>query len=96
MTADFLKFVEIIKEGARKGEIRTADGKTLELSMVDLGLQYAIGEAMENEGANEFSLDELVILTKKYCGEDIFDCDEKAVVCFMPKGGDNGKAEKHS
>ena len=85
MKTDFLEFVEIVKNGARKGEIGTADGQPLEMSMFDLGMQYAIGKAMENEEIDTFSTEEIVNIMIKYCGEDIVGCSEEAVVRLMPK-----------
>lgn len=64
----FREFVHIIHKALYNGELKVSR----ELSLLDLAVQYAIGEAMNKEHKDTFTLQEISDAIKKYCGEDIW------------------------
>lgn len=65
----FSEFCEIVRAGIASGEIKT----TKELSELDLAIQYAIGQEMQERGGGELqtTAEEIYFLIGKHCGEDV-------------------------
>lgn len=63
------EFCEIIRAGIANGEIKT----TKELSELDLAIQYAIGQEMQERGGGEMTTteQEIYFLIGKHCGADV-------------------------
>lgn len=63
------EFCEIIRAGIASGEIKT----TKELSELDLAIQYAIGQEMQERGGGELqtTAEEIYFLIGKHCGEAV-------------------------
>lgn len=63
------EFCEIVRAGIASGEIKT----TKELSELDLAIQYAIGQEMQERGGGELqtTAEEIYFLIGKHCGEDV-------------------------
>lgn len=65
----FSEFCEIVRAGIANGEIKT----TKELSELDLAIQYAIGQEMQERGGGELqtTAEEIYFLIGKHCGEAV-------------------------
>ena len=65
----FSEFCEIVRAGIASGEIKT----TKELSELDLAIQYAIGQEMQERGGGELqtTAEEIYFLIDKHCGEAV-------------------------
>ncbi len=65
----FSEFCEIVRAGIASGEIKT----TKELSELDLAIQYAIGQEMQERGGGELqtTAEEIYFLIGKHCGEAV-------------------------
>lgn len=63
------EFCEIVRAGIASGEVKT----TQELSDLDLAIQYAIGQEMQERGGGELqtTAEEIYFLIGKHCGEDV-------------------------
>lgn len=63
------EFCEIVRAGIASGEIKT----TKELSDLDLAIQYALGQEMQERGGGELqtTAEEIYFLIGKHCGEDV-------------------------
>ena len=63
------EFCEIVRAGIASGEIKT----TKELSELDLAIQYAIGQEMQERGGGELqtTAEEIYFLIGKHCGADV-------------------------
>ena len=63
------EFCEIVRAGIASGEIKT----TKELSELDLAIQYAIGQEMQERGGGELqtTAEEIYFLIGKHCGEAV-------------------------
>lgn len=65
----YKEFCEIVRAGIASGEIKT----TTELSELDLAIQYAIGQEMQERGGGELqtTAEEIYFLIGKHCGEAV-------------------------
>lgn len=63
------EFCEIIRAGIARGEIQL----TAELSDLDLAIQYALGEEMQERGGGKLqtTAEEIYFLIGKHCGADV-------------------------
>ncbi|MGN1060444.1 MAG: hypothetical protein ACI4QN_01805 [Candidatus Coproplasma sp.] len=63
------EFCEIVRAGIASGEVKT----TAELNELDLAIQYAIGQEMQERGCGELqtTAEEIYFLTGKHCGEAV-------------------------
>ena len=63
------EFCEIVRAGIASGEIKT----TAELNELDLAIQYAIGQEMQERGGGELqtTAEEIYFLIGKHCGEAV-------------------------
>ena len=63
------EFCEIVRAGIASGEIKT----TKELSELDLAIQYALGQEMQERGGGELqtTAEEIYFLIGKHCGEAV-------------------------
>ena len=63
------EFCEIVRAGIASGEIKTIK----ELSELDLAIQYAIGQEMQERGGGELqtTAEEIYFLIGKHCGEAV-------------------------
>ena len=63
------EFCEIVRAGIASGEIKT----TAELTDLDLAIQYAIGQEMQERGGGELqtTAEEIYFLIGKHCGEAV-------------------------
>lgn len=65
----YSEFCEIVRAGIASGEIKT----TAELNELDLAIQYAIGQEMQERGGGELqtTAEEIYFLIGKHCGEAV-------------------------
>ena len=65
----FTEFCETIKDGIASGELKTST----ELTELDLAIQYAIGQEMQEQGGAELTTDaeQIYFLIGKHCGAEI-------------------------
>lgn len=64
----FEEFCRITREGIASGEIKTA----AELTDLDLAIQYAIGQEMQERGGDLTTTEqEIYFLIGKHCGADV-------------------------
>ena len=63
----FTEFCEIVQSGIANGEIKI----TSEINNLDLAIQYAIGQEMQERGTNIFTAEEIYFLIGKHCGKDV-------------------------
>lgn len=65
----YSEFCDIIRQGIASGEIKT----TAELNELDIAIQYAIGQEMQERGGGELqtTAEEIYFLIGKHCGEDV-------------------------
>ena len=65
----YSEFCEIVRAGMASGEIKT----TKELNELDLAIQYAIGQEMQERGGGEMTTteQEIYFLIGKHCGADV-------------------------
>lgn len=65
----YSEFCDIIRQGIASGEIKT----TAELNELDIAIQYAIGQEMQDRGGGELqtTAEEIYFLIGKHCGEDV-------------------------
>lgn len=65
----YSEFCEIVRAGIASGEVKT----TQELSELDLAIQYAIGQEMQERGGGELqtTAEEIYFLIGKHCGEAV-------------------------
>lgn len=65
----YSEFCEIVRAGIASGEVKT----TQELSDLDLAIQYAIGQEMQERGGGELqtTAEEIYFLIGKHCDEDV-------------------------
>ena len=63
------EFCEIVRAGIASGEVKT----TAELTDLDLAIQYAIGQEMQERGGGELQTtsEEIYFLIGKHCGEAV-------------------------
>ena len=63
------EFCEIVRAGIASGEVKT----TAELTDLDLAIQYALGQEMQERGGGELqtTAEEIYFLIGKHCGEDV-------------------------
>lgn len=63
------EFCEIVRAGIASGEVKT----TAELTDLDLAIQYAIGQEMQERGGGELqtTAEEIYFLIGKHCGEAV-------------------------
>ena len=63
------EFCEIVRAGIASGEVKT----TAELTDLDLAIQYAIGQEMQERGGSELqtTAEEIYLLIGKHCGEAV-------------------------
>ena len=63
------EFCEIVRAGIASGEIKT----TAELNELDLAIQYATGQEMQERGGGELqtTAEEIYFLIGKHCGVDV-------------------------
>lgn len=63
------EFCEIVRVGIASGEVKT----TAELTDLDLAIQYAIGQEMQERGGGELqtTAEEIYFLIGKHCGEAV-------------------------
>ena len=63
------EFCEIVRAGIASGEVKT----TAELTDLDLAIQYAIGQEMQERGGGELQTtpEERYFLIGKHCGEAV-------------------------
>ena len=63
------EFCEIVRAGIASGEVKT----TAELTDLDLAIQYAIGQEMQERGGSELqtTAEEIYFLIGKHCGEAV-------------------------
>ena len=63
------EFCEIVRAGIASGEIKT----TTELNELDIAIQYAIGQEMQERGGGELqtTAEEIYFLIGKHCGADV-------------------------
>lgn len=66
---NYNEFCEIVRAGIARGEVKT----TQELSDLDLAIQYAIGQEMQERGGGELqtTAEEIYFLIGKHCGADV-------------------------
>lgn len=66
---NYNEFCEIVRAGMARGEIKT----TKELNDLDLAIQYAIGQEMQERGGGELqtTAEEIYFLIGKHCGADV-------------------------
>ena len=66
---NYNEFCEIVRAGIARGEIQL----TAELSDLDLAIQYALGEEMQERGGGELqtTAEEIYFLIGKHCGADV-------------------------
>ena len=64
----FTEFCENIRAGIARGEIKTST----DLTDLDLAIQYAIGQEMQERGGGEMTTteQEIYFLIGKHCGAD--------------------------
>lgn len=65
----YSEFCEIVRAGIASGEIKT----TTELNELDIAIQYAIGQEMQERGGGELqtTAEEIYFLIGKHCGEAV-------------------------
>ena len=65
----YKEFCEIVRAGIASGEIKT----TTELNELDIAIQYAIGQEMQERGGGELqtTAEEIYFLIGKHCGEAV-------------------------
>lgn len=65
----YSEFCEIVRQGIASGEIKT----TAELNELDIAIQYAIGQEMQERGGGELqtTAEEIYFLIGKHCGEAV-------------------------
>lgn len=65
----YSEFCEIVRAGIASGEIKT----TTELNELDIAIQYAIGQEMQERGGGELQTteEEIYFLIGKHCGADV-------------------------
>lgn len=65
----YSEFCEIVRAGIASGEVKT----TAELTDLDLAIQYALGQEMQERGGGELqtTAEEIYFLIGKHCGEDV-------------------------
>lgn len=65
----YSEFCEIVRAGIASGELKT----TKELNELDLAIQYAIGQEMQERGGGEMTTteQEIYFLIGKHCGADV-------------------------
>ena len=65
----YKEFYEIVRAGIASGEIKT----TTELNELDIAIQYAIGQEMQERGGGELqtTAEEIYFLIGKHCGADV-------------------------
>ena len=63
------EFCKIVRAGIASGEVKT----TAELTDLDLAIQYAIGQEMQERGGGELqtTAEEIYFLIGKHCGEAV-------------------------
>ena len=63
------EFCEIVRAGIASGEVKT----TAELTDLDLAIQYALGQEMQERSVGELqtTAEEIYFLIGKHCGEDV-------------------------
>lgn len=63
------EFCEIVRAGIASGEVKT----TAELTDLDLAIQYALGQEMQERGGGELqtTAEEIYFLIGKHCGEAV-------------------------
>ena len=63
------EFCEIVRAGIASGEVKT----TAELTDLDLAIQYAIGQEMQERGGGELqtTAEKIYFLIGKHCGEAV-------------------------
>ena len=63
------EFCEIVRAGIASGEVKI----TAELTDLDLAIQYAIGQEMQERGVGELQTteEEIYFLIAKHCGETV-------------------------
>lgn len=66
---NYNEFCEIVRAGIARGEVKT----TAELSDLDLAVQYALGQEMQERGGGELqtTAEEIYFLIGKHCGADV-------------------------
>ena len=65
---NYNEFCEIVREGIARGEVKT----TAELNDLDLAIQYAIGQEMQERGGElQTTAEEIYFLIGKHCGADV-------------------------
>ena len=69
VTMTYSEFCEIVRQWIASGEIKT----TAELYELDIAIQYAIGQEMQERGGGELqtTAEEIYFLIGKHCGEDV-------------------------
>ena len=69
VTMNYNEFCEIVRAGIASGEVKT----TAELTDLDLAIQYAIGQEMQERGGGELqtTAEEIYFLIGKHCGADV-------------------------
>ena len=67
------EFCEIIRAAIASGEIKVTDGTAeVELTDLDLAIQYALGQEMEEHGGELYTTEEeIYFLIGKHCGADV-------------------------
>lgn len=64
----YSEFCEIVRTGIASGEVKT----TAELTDLDLAIQYAIGQEMQESGGElQTTAEKIYFLIGKHCGEDV-------------------------
>lgn len=64
----YSEFCEIVRTGIARGEVKT----TAELNDLDLAIQYALGQEMQERGGElQTTAEEIYFLIGKHCGEDV-------------------------
>lgn len=67
-TMTYEEFCKIVRAGIASGEVKT----TAELTDLDLAIQYAIGQEMQERGGElQTTAEEIYFLIGKHCGADV-------------------------
>ena len=67
----FEEFCAIVRDAIQKGVIKLSP--PIELSELDLAIQFAIGCEMETTKRDTFTIEEIYHLVGKWCGQDVLE-----------------------
>jgi hypothetical protein len=84
MTNEFKQFIEDMRDKISKGIMKSADGKPLEYTLLDLGIMYAVLKLTDGTtGPVEIGLDEIEDAVAKYCGKEVADSEDSTPILVM-------------